>query len=298
MITFNTTKGLVTVDTWEEIEGRAGFLADLNPSEHKLKEILAKYEFRDKVNCGLSTCHSPHNRGYIVSTMNGHETNIGQICGGKFFGVQFKTLSKKFDRDVTEFENRTTLKEFSPDNVNKQITELRKQDQGADWVHRNCLFLTQKHKCPEIIVSSLYKMVKSRNRVLVSLRKATDQEVDAIEATSNRLISRPHYIEEPIAEISGIEALYPENDLRQLLITDLENKIREFVTNDIDQMTYSELQKWSKWTGTIDTSLKAAERILSLGRSLLIKDNLYPLTRLVGGRDRDKFNSFLDSLST
>lgn len=140
-------------------------------------------------------------------------------------------------------------------------------------------------------------MIKSRNRVLVELRQATEQEIDALEATSNRPVSRPHYIEEPVAEISGIEALYPENDLRLLLITDLEKKLREFVFKDIDKMTFNELRTWSKWIGTIDTSLNSAERIVNLGRTLLTKENLFPLTKLVNGPNRDKFNSFLDSLS-
>jgi hypothetical protein len=297
MITFYTSKGSYTVETWDEVKSKDAFLSDLNPGEHELKDILSNYTSDEKVGCGLSSCHTPHNYGYMVLTKDGYETNIGQICGSKFFGVQFKTLSKKFDRDVTEFENRTILKEFSPENINKQIVKIRKQDKGADWIHRNCLFLIQKNKCPEIIVSNLYKIIKSRNRVLVVLRQATEQEIDALEATSNRPISRPHYIEQPIAEISGIEALYPENDLRQLLITDLENKLREFVSKDIDKMTFNELRTWAKWVGTINTLLKAAERIVSLGRTLLTKENLFPLTKLVNGTKRDSFSSFLDSLS-
>jgi hypothetical protein len=36
---------------------------------------------------------------------------------------------------------------------------------------------------------------------------------------------------------------------------------------------------------------------VSLGRTLLTKENLFPLTKLVNGTKRDSFSSFLDSLS-
>lgn len=46
MITFNSERGLVVVDNWGDIEGRPGFVKDLDPSKHGLKAIIGRYVFR------------------------------------------------------------------------------------------------------------------------------------------------------------------------------------------------------------------------------------------------------------
>ena len=83
MIVLNTDKGLVTIKDWTDIVERPGFSSNLNPNEHTLKAILGRYVFHERIPCGLSDCHTPHGKGYVVSTVSGRETNIGQDCGRK-----------------------------------------------------------------------------------------------------------------------------------------------------------------------------------------------------------------------
>ena len=68
MITINTDKGLVKVSDWQDILERPGFDANLNPNKSELKTIIGRYVFGDKVKCGLSICHTPHAKGYLVTT--------------------------------------------------------------------------------------------------------------------------------------------------------------------------------------------------------------------------------------
>jgi phage-related tail protein len=37
---------------------------------------------------------------YVVATTHGIETNIGKDRGKMYFGVNFETMSKQFDRDI------------------------------------------------------------------------------------------------------------------------------------------------------------------------------------------------------
>jgi len=113
VITLSKDNGFVKVERWEDIESLPGFVSNLNPSEHKLKAIIGRYIFKDYIQCGLSNCHTPHGKGYIATTMDGLSINIGKDCGKKYFGVDFETLSNKFDRDYTEAENRERLWSFS-----------------------------------------------------------------------------------------------------------------------------------------------------------------------------------------
>lgn len=112
MITLNSEQGLTSIENWEDIELRPGFVKDLNPSDHQLDSIIGRYMFKDKIRCGLSNCHTLHEKGYIVTTKGGMSTNMGKDCGKKYFGVDFETMSKKFDRDITAAENRSRLCSF------------------------------------------------------------------------------------------------------------------------------------------------------------------------------------------
>lgn len=295
MITLNTEKGLIKIETWDDIESRPGFVKDLDPSTKKLDSIIGRYIFKEKIRCGLSNCHTPHAKGYIVTTTDGHETNIGKDCGKTYFGVDFQTLSRKFDRDVKESENRERLWSFSfqLEELEKKINEIRSGGYGANWVHKYSQRLVTLNKgCPEEVAHRLTSMVKNRNSILTTQRIASDQEVEDIEAIEDRKVQRPHYVEERVAEISGVEVLYPENDLRQLLVKDLESNLKDFKEKDISSMSYEELRQWAKWIGTVDTTFERAEVAVAQGRKLLNEDNLTPFLEVL--EDREDIKQFRD----
>lgn len=295
MITLNTEKGLIKVESWQEVHERPGFVETLDPSEHKLKEIIGNYDFIEKVRCGLSICHTPHFKGYIVTTENGHETNIGWNCGAKYFGVEFETQSRRFDRLVTESENRTILREFNIDNLQEQIVVLRTQEKGADWVNSNLTPFKQ-NKFPSI-AKELFKMLKTRSNQLIITEQATEQEIEAIEVAENVTLRRPHYIERSIADISGLEALHDENDIRELVVLQLEKKLIQFRNVDINQLSYRDLEEWVKWIGSVDSILNKVSEVIRNARLFLTRDNLKPLQRFCGGYDEStRFSSFLSRL--
>lgn len=302
MITLNSEQGLITVQNWDDIVSLPGFVLDMNPSEHQLEAIIGRYTFLDKIKCGLSNCHTPHGRGYIVTTKAGLKTNIGKDCGKTYFGVDFETLSKKFDRDMTAAENRSYLCSFGfqVDELEAKIDGIRRRPKGADWVHRKAQpLLRAGHGCPAMVVRLIEGMIKTGSNLLTKPREATDEEIDALEATQGRWIQRPHVIEEPVAEISGLQALYPENDLRSLLVLDLTTNLDKFKQLDIDCMTYEELRHWSKWTGTVDTTLDKARAAIESGNALLKPGNLEPfLSVLPKGEERTAFRTYLKELES
>lgn len=240
MITLNTEQGLISVENWDDIEARPGFITNLNPLDHQLASIIGRYLFKEKIRCGLSNCHTPHAKGYIVTTKDGQSTNIGKDCGKKYFGVDFEDLSKKFDRDITEKENRIRLFSFSfqIEEVERTISELRKKEHGADWVYKKTLPLLSASKdCPEVIVRQISTMIKTGTGILSVQREATQEEIETMEAMQRRKIQRPHFVEDRIAEITGIQTLHSENDLKKLLVLDLEENLKAFKGKDIDSLS-------------------------------------------------------------
>lgn len=301
MITLNTDKGLIRVENWEEIQSRPGFSTEINPANQTLKAIIGRYAFREKIRCGLSNCHTPHAKGYIVVTDKGLETNIGKDCGKTYFGVDFDTLSRQFDRDITEKENRERLYSFSfgIDELREKIASLREKKNGADWVHKKTRsLLIPNQGCPTEVINRLHQMAKARQHVLTMPREATKEEIESIEASSRRRPSRPYFLDEPVANIAGIEALYPENDLRTLLVLQLEEKIKLFENENISSMSYESLRNWCSWVDSIESSITQAKSIIEIGNKLLAIDNLNSFTKILSNQDDLKmFRSFLRNLN-
>ncbi len=302
MITINTNKGLAKIEGWDDVISRPGFTDNLDPAKHELASIVGRYVFGDMIRCGLSNCHTPHARGYIVATKDGRETNIGKDCGKNYFGVDFELQAKQFDRDITEQENRELLWNFSfqLEELSAKIAEIRSGETGADWVNKHCqALLGATVRVPKAISRKMAEMVKTKSSILYSQRMATKIQIEELEAIQGRHLPRPHYIDEPVAEIVGIEALYPENNLRELLVIQLEENIKIFSARDIDQMTYDELARWKKWAVSVDLTLERACASVVSGRVLLASENLIPLLKLSGLENDDEmlFQKFLDAVS-
>lgn len=301
MITISTSKGLIKVENWDEIQNRFGFVKDLDASAHKLDTIIGRYKFEDKVACGLSHCRTLHSRGYIVTTKDGHETNIGKDCGRKYFGVDFEILANQFDRDLTEQENREFLWNFKlrlPE-LRARIEAMRKGAKGADWVHRySDLLITPSTRCPKEISRQVADMVKTKSNSLIISREATEQEIQKMENDQKKSLPRPHYVHETIAQIAGLEALYPENNLKKLLVLDLEENIKALNDLNIDLLSFEQLSRWKRWAGTVENVLESATSIVSTGHVLLTYKNLKPLVNvLTDYREIPLFEGFLAALN-
>jgi hypothetical protein len=231
----------------------------------------------------LTNCHTPHIRGYIVSTKDGRETNIGKDCGKNYFGVDFETLTRQFDQDITDKENRERLwsLRFQTEELRNQIRTLRSQDRGADWVFHTSRPLVESGRAlPGEVVRKLASMIKTRQNVVVEERQASEQEIEQMEVTRGRKLPRPQFVEVPIAQIDGMEALFPENDLRQLLVLNLDQELNAFEILDIDSASSATLSHWNKWAGSITPTLDRAAAAVEIGRRLLREENLQPLARL------------------
>lgn len=299
MITINTEKQLIRVDDWSTIVERAGFTGDLDPKQHELKEIIGRYVFKDKLRCGLSSCHKSHNRGYIVVTKSGLETNIGKDCGKTHFGVDFNDKSRQFERDITEKENRETLWSFHfrLDELMQTIEEIRKEERGADWVYKHARPLVELNKgVPEKIVRYVCDMVRRGSNIVTVPRQATKEEANAEEARTGRPVLRPFIIDEPVGQVSNLDALYHENNLKEILVVDLAMACKELAELDIDTLSYAQLSKWVKWVGSVEAKLQRARDAVASGRQLLAVANLACLSK-VSRVDAWEFEQYLKTLN-
>lgn len=302
MIVLNESKELRRIEMWSQIAERPGFTNNIDPKAHTLKAIIGSYIFPERIPCGLSNCHTPHAKGYLVETASGLETNIGHDCGRTYFGVDFETLSRKFDRDITEKENREKLWSFAfkIDELKRRIQELRNAPHGGNWVYKRARqLLDVSAAVPQGVVRNVTAMVKSRNPSLVLEREASEREIQELEVAQGRTIHRPHIVQDHIADVQGLDALYPENDLRQLLVIGLEERVKKFEMEEIDSLSYEPLRSWANWIGTVESTLAQATRSIESGQLLLRGENLRPFDRVLTDHDdRAIFSAFLKDLTS
>jgi hypothetical protein len=109
MITISVERGLVRLNSWEELYETPGFVLALDPKSAQLKEIIGVYSFGTRQPCGLKNCKQPHGNGYLVTTNDGRVTNLGSVCGKSAFSVAFTSLEKIFNRGLRAKERRERL---------------------------------------------------------------------------------------------------------------------------------------------------------------------------------------------
>lgn len=298
MITLNNERGFVKVEDWQEIEELPGFTDHLDHNKHELKDIIGRYIFKDFIKCGLASCHKAHGKGYIVSTKSGPVTNIGHYCGKNHFKIEFEQLSKAFEKDVQMHNYRENIGIFlvRSDYYWDEIRKIRNGSGGADSMYKTSKYLlSMSSACPEEAVSVFLSMVKRRDSNIIKSRVATEQEANDIEELQNKKLPRPYYVEERVGELQGLAFLYPENNLRDLLVVDLEQGFKAIIDLDVDNGQFKDLKNWSEWCLSVEAKIERARQVVLLGVRLLNKANLEKIKELIEGPSKKKeYQKFLD----
>jgi hypothetical protein len=299
LITLTDERGLIfSPKSWAEIEEIPGYIKGLDPAKHKLKAIIGSYHLKD-IHCGLSECNSPHDKGYIAQTQSGAVTNLGHICGQRYFGIDFTTFANQHNREVTAKSHRDLLSTFSLQlyDLENKIKTLRGSKHGADWIYLTSQNLINRGKeCPDEVIRAITAMIKSRSNILKKSRPATEEEIKTAELSQKR-ISKPYYVEDNIAVISGFDALFEENELKKLVIIELEEKIKPFKNLKIDNLTHQELAAWAKWVTAVENTKDKIKASIDAGVNLLRSSNLIAFKEIISNKqDKEMFDKFLKKL--
>ena len=299
MITLNTDKGLVRIESWDDVLTRPGFKTDVDPRTVSLKSIIGSYAFATFLPCGLSSCHTPHGRGYLVLTSDGHETNIGKDCGKKYFSVDFERMAKVYEKDLRAQEQREALVTFQHQIpvIKARIQGMKDGAAGANWIHRQLAALTDaRGGLPTAVLQLVSRLVKQRDGPLTTSRLATSEELERLRAQGQRAKAGETYVEESAGQLEGLAAFYPENDLRALLVERM--KLLEVVeTADVEALPDRQRRDLAKWATTVEPTLAQAEAAIAAARRLLTQTNLRQLLQFVASKDdRRALNAFLERL--
>lgn len=297
MIRLNSERGPVYLERWEEVESLPGFRRCIDPKSENLKDIIGAYAFRDPVNCGLSTCRTPHNKGYVVVTNDGVVTNIGNVCGVRNFGVEFTDKTRLYRQLTRDHRNREAISNTQDrlQELQRRTNELIDGASAGKWLARQ----RRLDGLPQRIAFQLREMARLGNGTLTRPRVATKKEREDLQEITGQPVADPHYIDEPIGNIRGIQALAPKNDPRKLITINLKMLLEDVQQANPDEMRSSDLKTMAKQCGEVDARLQKAEKAIELGRRLFSDSNLSLLLHLAESPSETKLiRRYLKNLSS
>jgi hypothetical protein len=206
LILLSEDGGKTTVDIkcWDDLYDRPAFKTELNPHDIELKEIIGKYILSEAHPCGLSSCRSPHQKGYLVVAEGGTETNIGHLCGKKIFGVDWTTLEKQFTKQLNENRYRENLESLQKqiDRHAGRINRIVRGDAGAVRLQANIARLLGTGFREEISVK-LKRRAKNNDYTVTDTVLLSNEEREIASATGAGSSTR----EEIIFRINGLSAI-------------------------------------------------------------------------------------------
>lgn len=142
-------------------------------------------------------------------------------------------------------------------------------------------------------------MVRRRDNTIQVSRQASKEEIADIEARERRTIdkNKPYYIVITIGRLHGLQFLYGENNLRDMLIKDLEVNLSALNDLDVDSASSRELQRWSKWCSSFEEKLDRIDNIINHGKALLTERNLRQLEGVLEtDDDKREYRDFLKKI--
>ena len=288
MITINGESELIEIQTYQQLLERPRFQANLDPKLHdvmKLK-LVGIYTFRAKAPCGLTTCHTPHNRGYVTAAEDGTETNIGNVCGRRLLGAEnFTLLKRTLHADIRAKKNREVVRTFQAQipELRQSLKGLREHSFGASWAWLTLAQLELPHRVWPV----LENMVRGSDGRLMVEREATEQEIAIQETRGRKEIDGPRYVQAVAGYIDGIQAKHPSKNLRDLLSYGILAHLDRIEKIDADTARAGVVADAAKWIPTCGARVQEVQEALEAARRFLTKSNLLQFRHILNSSETE-----------
>lgn len=299
MIRLTEDQQIQTIENWDQMRSRPGFQVNVNPLTVQLIDIIGVYDWPTPVRCGLSTCHRSHMRGFLVSLTKGLSTNIGHICGGKRFGKSYKDAYRNYRADNLRRVQRALVDEAKGKLplYRNALDQMVNSVNGAKWAYKCSQPLRQRTtSLPDRIYQEVLRMIRARSGAIYIERRLTDDE-RAVRRMAGAGEANQLYVREQVETLDGIQALFPENSLRELIVNDLSVELDRLDAVTTDTLPDRKLSEMSKLAADIQNRISRATEALPLYVRLLSRENVLCLEQLVDSTDdRKLLREFAKSL--
>lgn len=282
MITLGTECGLIKIDSWDDVLSRPGYRADVDPRTMKLHEVIGSYRFMATVPCGLSTCHQPHLEGYLVLAADGTVTNLGNICGNRYFGVRFSQLRRVHDAAVAAQNNRECLGALK-NRLPGIVEEVRRLRTTAEALNRS--MDQARSEFPSQVLARINEMNRLGSGRITVQRALTGEERDRAKAASDVLGMKKRAVsmfdDVEIGFLAGYEIFHQRNSLRALLVEGIEPLLAEVDAAVLHAMSDKALGSLAKRSADVEPLMQKLRNAIDVGHKLFVRQNLEQLAHIV-----------------
>ncbi|WP_392552888.1 hypothetical protein RHO14_03230 [Orbus wheelerorum] len=292
----------IQIHSWDDILNRPNFVTSFDPQGKELADVIGEYSFKEKLSCCLTNCNQPHNYGYLVLTSTGEETYIGNICGKKIFGeINFKSKTRSFDRSLKVSQAKQSLLE-NKDKLTFWFDRLNSLKPVAKIILKKMTQISNIDQVGSFARSEFSNMMRLGNGRIIWIRKADQHEIDVMKLQGR---SPPYEVEELIGVVSYTSVLSDANNLKNLLLVELEETLIKLslMPPDIDDEDF--ILETSKKVNNIENCFNQVTSILDNSKKFFTEENLKPiLNKMIKDNtipNNDKnikiFRTFLRSLT-
>ncbi len=187
--------------TPNEFRARPLWQDGLHPDEHKPIKIIGDYALppSDELPCGLKTCRTKHQHGYVIATATGLETHIGRDCGRKHFKVEWGELQSVFDRATEDRDRRLWLEGVMRDR-DALVAQAKSLASSIEPLAAQVRQIADRIEKEPLIVQAVTKIVRAGGQVQIEQRVA--------ERTANLMGARgSRNFVQTVARITAIDVL-------------------------------------------------------------------------------------------
>lgn len=264
-------KSLVIINDWNDVVERPGYKSKIDPKETKPKQILGRYHIAPKQPCGISSCGTAHNMGYLVLCENGTETNIGNKCGKRIFGVDFQALEKTFTRDTNAQRYRENISKFQNQiaNFNDRVNFLIDGEQQGQWCYDRMHWHITKGFESKTLEALKGRSLRNDPAIYNEVGLSKEEREAARETGDNS-----GYKREFIANINGINAVRDYKKLKSLMRVVLTDEKNVFESLDPDVLDFKDLRRWNGWANRFEKKIKEADDIIIDCKRFLVPSNV------------------------
>lgn len=269
-------KTLVSIESWEGLTERPGFRKVVEAQEGDLDDIIGYYDLRPLGQCGLKGCRHWHYRGLLVVLKDGTETNVGNVCGRRHFGVAWTDMKDRLIVALNAQRHRehiTTTQALVPSLIDR-LKRLREGKlQAAECYEKMHSRMTRLFD--DDTAKALRLMAKTGDGKVTREIKVSREERQLTVGKLER-----DYRQEVVYIIPGIKGATSYLKLAPRRFADLIQELHEFRQLDADTLCDKELKAHHRWANRIESRISDLEDVLTDCQRFLVRTNIQEINRL------------------
>lgn len=264
-----------SIKTHSDITRIPAYTEVIDPNVSPLAKIICHYFLPVPIACGLKSCRTQHNDGFLVLTEDGHVTNVGHICG-KQFGETFGIKLKAYEEQERRPKAIATINEFRTSQG--QALQAAFKDVASECERLASRMGAFRKTFPKLTAELRRRHFSGDLNITVGIERSKEEMERLRVANPGVSSERFRYREEVVGVIGGSLAVV--SNLRQMFNIDLNTKLDTLLSSQLGDMKMTELTDWERWINSYEHNWGQVNSVMQATREFLAFENFRSLEQI------------------